>query len=351
MRGINMKMYKKAVFFLLFGIIFNFGGCKSMEVIENMEVTESKDGVFAIMETDEGNIVLQLHYKETPLTVTNFVGLAEGTLDAANGKPYYDGLKFHRVIENFMIQGGDPNGTGSGGPGYKFADEIVSTLKHDSAGVLSMANAGAGTNGSQFFITHNATPHLDGMHTVFGKVLEGQDVVDSIAQDDEITKLTIVRNGTDAEAFTATQADFDLQSKIAVEKAAAENEKEFAAVIEQIENQFPDAQEDENGIFYRITEKGSGGKTGTGKQVSTHYRGYLLDGKTFDSSERTDPISFGTDTGQMIPGFDIMVQDMEVGEKRTIILPPETAYGAAGIPGFIPANSYVCFDVELMSVN
>ncbi len=138
---------------------------------KSMNAIKGKDGVFAIMETSQGNIVLQLHYKETPLTVTNFVGLSEGTLDAANGKPFYDGLTFHRVIENFMIQGGDPMGNGTGGPGYRFYDEFVDTLKHDGPGVLSMANSGSNTNGSQFFITHVETPWLDGKHTVFGRLL------------------------------------------------------------------------------------------------------------------------------------------------------------------------------------
>lgn len=339
-RFFEKKKCKVIVFFLL--VFMSFVACATKA--ENIKALDGKDGVFAIMETNKGDIILQLHYKETPLTVTNFVGLAEGTLDASNGNPYYDGLKFHRVIEDFMVQGGDPQGTGGGGPGYQFADEIVPSLKHDSAGILSMANSGAGTNGSQFFITHNETPWLDGAHTVFGKVLEGQDVVDSIAQGDEIITLTIVRNGKDAKAFSATQADFDSLTKD-LEK------KQQETLIAQIENVIPNAQKDANGIFYVITEEGSGAKTGEGKQVTAHYKGYLLDGQVFDSSEGRDPLAFGTGIGQMIPGFDTMVQDMQLGEKRTIILPPETAYGEAGIPGVIPSNSYICFDIELVSVN
>ena len=202
------------------------GGCSSMD--KSIKAIEGKDGVFAIMETSKGDIVLELHYKETPLTVTNFVGLAEGTFDAAKGKPFYDGLKFHRVISDFMIQGGDPKGNGTGGPGYRFEDEIVETLRHDGPGVLSMANAGAGTNGSQFFITHVETPWLDGKHTVFGRVLEGQNVVDKIAQGDTINKLTIIRQGEEAQNFTATQADFDSLQE-AVAKANAEKKAQAAA--------------------------------------------------------------------------------------------------------------------------
>ncbi len=137
----------------------------------------------AVIDTDKGQIRLELYAEKTPLTVANFVNLAESG--------YYNGVTFHRVIANFMVQGGDPTGTGSGGPGYRFEDETRPELRHDSPGVLSMANAGPGTNGSQFFITHAPQPHLDGRHTVFGKVVSGQNVVDSIAQGDAMNSVTI----------------------------------------------------------------------------------------------------------------------------------------------------------------
>jgi len=170
-----------------------------------------KEGLYAIFDTNRGQIVVSLHYKETPLTAINFVGLAEGTLPTADGtkKRFYDSIIFHRVIKDFMIQGGDPTGTGRGGPGYRFPDEFVDDLKHDSAGILSMANAGPGTNGSQFFITHVPTPWLDGKHTVFGKVIEGQDVVDAIEQGDKINSLSIIRVGKEAESFKADKHSFD----------------------------------------------------------------------------------------------------------------------------------------------
>ena len=167
------------------------------------------DGLFARISTVKGDIVVRLEYQLTPLTVCNFVALAEGKMKNTEGKPYYDGLVFHRVIADFMIQGGDPTGTGRGGPGYQFKDEIVPVLKHSVPGVLSMANAGPGTNGSQFFITHVATPWLDGKHTVFGRVVEGQKVVNSIRQGDKINTVTIIRNGQAANAFKADQAAFD----------------------------------------------------------------------------------------------------------------------------------------------
>lgn len=174
--------------------------------------TARPDGLYARFATTKGTIVARLFFDRTPVTVGNFVGLAEGTLpwrDAAGQarqSRYYDGLIFHRVIADFMIQGGDPLGKGYGGPGYQFPDEFRSDLKHDKPGILSMANAGPNTNGSQFFITHVPTPWLDGKHTVFGEVVEGQSVVDAIAQGDKILSLTIERVGQAARAFDAAAA-------------------------------------------------------------------------------------------------------------------------------------------------
>lgn len=313
-----------------------------------LKTIENKDGVFALMKTSKGDILLDLFYKQTPLTVTNFVGLTEGNLDVTDGAPFYDGLMFHRVINDFMIQGGDPEGTGRGGPGYKFADECVSNLTFDKPGLLAMANAGAGTNGSQFFITHVPTPWLNGKHTIFGQVITGQDIVNSIEQGDKIEKISIIRQGEDAKAFTCEQSDFDSLSKEVAEKAIAANKGKMTAIIDSIKKKFPTAKTDSNGIFYVINKDGTGGKTGTDKAVSVEYKGYLLDGTVFDTSKGRAPLDFTTNAGQMIPGFDIMVQDMKLNENRTIVLPPETAYGANGVGGVIPGNAYICFDVELL---
>lgn len=306
----------------------------------------SKDGIFAVMETAKGDIVINLFYKQTPLTVVNFVGLAEGKLDVAKGKPFYDGLKFHRVIskangdeQDFMIQGGDPRGNGTGGPGYTFPDEFVDTLKHSKPGILSMANSGADTNGSQFFITIVPTPWLDGKHTVFGEVIAGQNIVNTIKQDDVIKKVTIVRNGEEAKKFSTTQADFDKLKKEAAGK-----------IFKEIEKKFPGAKKDDNGIFYVTKKDGSGSKIGKNRSVAVHYTGSLLNGTMFDSSQGREPLAFTTGAGQMISGFDIMVQDMKLKEKRTVILPPSFAYGARGIPGVIPGNAYLVFDIELIRV-
>jgi cyclophilin family peptidyl-prolyl cis-trans isomerase len=343
-----MKRKRLVTIVILCLAVLSFGFCKPVE--KKMKALEGKEGLFAVMETSEGTIVLELYYKLTPLTVTNFVGLAEGTLDAANGKPFYDGLTFHRVIKDFMIQGGDPLGTGTGGPGYKFPDEFVDSLKFDSPGVLAMANAGPGTNGSQFFITHKETPWLNGHHTIFGHVVEGQDVVNAVKQGDKIVRLTIVRQGKDAEAFTATQESFN---KRLVEAAAKEKDKKAAlneAEIRQIEQKFPGYEKNTDGIYYKTTAEGHGEKIGKNRSVAVEYKGYLTDGTVFDQSKGRGPLEFSTNAGRMIPGFDIMVQDMKLGEKRTIVIPPELAYGERGYPGVIPANAYIAFDIELVRV-
>lgn len=339
---------KQVLSILLCTMIFiSIGGC-SMN--DSMKAIEGKDGVFAIMETSKGDIVLELYYKDTPLTVTNFVGLAEGTLDATNGKHFYDGLIFHRVIADFMIQGGDPKGNGTGGPGYKFSDEIVDSLKFTGPGLLAMANAGPGTNGSQFFITHVETPWLDGKHTIFGKVVKGQDVVNKIAAKDEIKKVTIIRQGDEAKKFTATQDDFNKLASTAKERETKQKEAAFKKTIELIESKYPKATKTEYGMYYFITENGSGDKIGKKKTVTVQYKGYLLNDQVFDSSEFHEPLTFLTDGGQMIPGFDLTVQDMKLNEKRTVVIPPDLAYGAAGAGGIIPGNAYIIFDIQPISV-
>ena len=204
---------------------------KSEDVVmseETLEALKGKEGVFAVLTTEKGQIVLELFFKETPMTVANFVGLAEGTLDAAKGEPFYDGLIFHRVISDFMIQGGDPKGNGTGDPGYKFADEFVDGLIFDKPGKLAMANSGTNTNGSQFFITHVPTDWLNYKHTIFGQVVTGQEVVNKVAQNDTIKSLKIIRQGADAEKFTVTQESFD-KLKVEGEKKAAKFEEEQAA--------------------------------------------------------------------------------------------------------------------------
>lgn len=341
-------MKKSILALLVLGCVFiSCGGSESMKSLEG------KEGVFAVISTDKGDIALELYYKETPLTVTNFVGLAEGTLDAAKGKPFYDGLKFHRVIADFMIQGGDPRGNGTGGPGYAFEDEIRDSLKFTGAGILAMANAGPGTNGSQFFITHTETPWLNGKHTIFGRVIDekSQNTVNSISQNDKINSIKIYRQGADAQKFTASQEDFNRLSSEAKKKAREAREKANAAKIAEVEKHFPGFSKDENGIYYKTTKEGSGSKCGLKKHAYTDYKGYLVDGTVFDQSKGRGPLDFVTGAGKMIPGYDLMVQDMKAGEKRTIVIPSDLAYGDQGYPGVIPGGAYIAFDIELLKFN
>lgn len=316
--------------------------------------SEFPDGLYAQFETTKGEIVCKLEYQKVPMTVTNFVGLAEGTIKNTarpEGKPYYDGLTFHRVVPNFVIQGGDPQGNGQGGPGYSFPDEFDPTLKHDTAGVLSMANAGPGTNGSQFFITHVATPHLDGRHSVFGKVVKGMEVVNAIAQGDTIKKLTILRVGKDAKKFKADQASFDALIAGIKEKAEAKKKEAEAAFRQKLDPVYKDTVSTPSGLVYAITQKGNGPKAEPGKMVSVHYTGYLMDGTKFDSSlDRGQPISFPLGQGRVIPGWDEGISLLNVGSKATLIIPPHLAYGERGVQGVIPPNSTLVFEVELVDV-
>lgn len=306
-----------------------------------------KDGLYAVMHTSKGDITLALEYQKTPMTVANFVGLAEGTL--SNGKPFYNGLKFHRVIENFMIQGGCPLGTGTGGPGYKFGDEFDPSLKHNKPGILSMANSGPGTNGSQFFITHVETPWLDNKHSVFGCVVEGQDVVNKIAQGDGIKSVEILRVGKEAEEFQVTKQSFTAYIIEAENKRKKANEAAFAKVEAELKNRYPEAIATKTGLRYVVKKEGDK-KTfpKMGTRVTVHYQGSLLDGRIFDSSiQRGEPTQFAV--GEVIEGWNEALMTMSAGEERTLIIPPELGYGEMGYPGIIPPNSYLIFDVQLIS--
>ena len=309
-----------------------------------------EDGIYAKFNTSKGEILVKLTYDKTPGTVGNFIALAEGELEnsvKSLGEPYYDGLKFHRVIPDFMIQGGCPQGTGTGDPGYKFDDEFHPELVHDIPGVLSMANAGPGTNGSQFFITHIATPWLDNKHTVFGHVEAGQEVVDAIAQGDAIETLEIVRVGEDAKNFNALKAfkkfKSSLEERLAKEKKKQEEElKKIAAGFEKTAS----------GLRYKIIQKGDGSKAEKGQKVSVHYEGSLLNGQVFDSSyKRKEPIDFQLGVGQVIPGWDEGIALLNVGDKARFVIPSNLAYGSAGAGGVIPPNATLLFDVELMKVD
>jgi len=306
-----------------------------------------KEGIYAKITTDKGNILLSLHYRLTPGTVANFIGLVEGKIDntfKSKDEPFYNGLKFHRVIPDFMIQAGCPLGTGTGDPGYKFDDEFHKDLKHNKPGILSMANSGKATNGSQFFITHIPTDWLDNKHTIFGEVVEGQDVVDQIQQNDLMNTIEILRKGENAVNWNALEVfnefknkkDRDLQDLV-----SKENE-----LIKEMSKGY---NETKSGLKYIILNKGEGDKPFSGDLVKVHYKGQLLDQTVFDSSyKRNEPIEFKVGEGQVISGWDEGIMLLNKGDKARFIIPPKLAYGESGAGGVIPPNATLIFEVELI---
>ena len=324
-----------------------------------------ENGIYAKFNTSKGSILVKLTHDLTPGTVGNFVGLAEGQLENSArpmGKPYYDGLKFHRVIPDFMIQGGCPQGQGTGGPGYNFDDEFHPTLRHDGPGVLSMANAGPGTNGSQFFITEVPTPWLDGRHTIFGQVVEGLDVVDSIANVEKtpsdkpvvpvvIEKVEIARKGdkyakyNGAEAFEAAKANHAKKQAEAEAKAKAEKDAEIARQKE-LEAK---AQSTPSGLKYVILEEGNGAKPVQGDPIQVHYTLRLNDGEKLDSSyDRNQPLDATVGVTGLIQGWMEALTMFNRGSKVFLIIPAELGYGSRGAGGVVPPNATLYFDMEVL---
>ena len=306
-----------------------------------------KEGIYAKIITDKGNILLSLHYKLTPGTVANFIGLAEGKIDnsfKSKGESFYNGLNFHRVIPDFMIQTGCPQGTGMGDPGYKFDDEFHPDLKHNKPGILSMANSGKATNGSQFFITHIPTDWLDNKHTVFGEVVEGQEIVDLIEQNDKMNSIEIIRVGEDSINWNALEI-FNKFKNIK-EKNSQDLILKEKGLLKEISKGF---EETKTGLKYIVLKKGKGKKPSSGDLVKVHYKGELLDGTVFDSSyKRNQPIEFKVGEGQVISGWDEGIMLLNKGDKARFIIPSYLAYGENGAGGVIPPNATLIFEVELV---
>ena len=304
----------------------------------------------AEMKTSKGTILLNLEFEKTPLTVANFIGLAEGTITNSakpQGESFYNGLKFHRVIADFMIQGGCPQGDGRGNPGYKFPDEFHPDLTHSVPGILSMANSGPGSNGSQFFITHIETPWLDNKHTVFGNVIKGQDVVDQIEQDDIIESITIIRVGEKAEQFNAKDIFESEQKKLnkIIQEQTAQLQKEIDKILGD------NAIETSTGLQYTIINEGIGATAKAGDIVSVHYSGFLMDGTKFDSSyDNNKPIQFPLGKRKVIAGWEEGIALLNIGAKAKFVIPPHLAYGPGGRGNIIPANATLIFDVELLDI-
>jgi peptidyl-prolyl cis-trans isomerase A (cyclophilin A) len=322
-----------------------------------------KDGLYANLQTTQGNLIVKFEDKKSPVTVANFVGLAEGKIDnkaKAKGVPFYDGTIFHRVIKDFMIQGGDPQGTGMGDPGYKFEDE-KNDLKHTGKGILSMANSGPNTNGSQFFITEIATPWLDGKHTIFGEVVKGDDVIDKIANvekgaqdkpktDIVLEKVSIFSKGDEYKGYDAAKTFTEGKSKIAANNKAMA-EKAEADAKKAIEDLKAGMQVTESGLYYKITKKTEGKAPKAGDNIQVHYAGKLTNGTEFDSSfKRGEPLEFPVGTGRVIKGWDEGILLLKEGETATLLIPPAMGYGERGAGGVIPPNAWLIFDVELVKV-
>ncbi|NHN24623.1 peptidylprolyl isomerase [Flavobacterium jejuense] len=345
----------------------------------NDKFSKFEDGMYANIETNKGDIIVKLEFEKTPITVANFVSLTEGknpfVSEEYKGKPFYDGLIFHRVIPDFMIQGGDPAGDGSGNPGYKFKDEFHPDLKHNKGGILSMANAGPKTNGSQFFITHKETPWLDNVHTVFGEVVEGKQVVDSIQMNDTIKKITIVRKGADAKKFDAVKTFKDYYSVEAeVQKKEAEQQKLEAIKVEEtkkikaeeIATLKNEGTKTKSGLIYKILKKGEGTKPKKGTKVFVNYAGFLQSGELFDSNyedvskaygkydaNRAQqkgynpfPFEYGNKQG-LISGFIEAIELLSFGDKIIAYIPSKLAYGSQGAGNVIPPDTDIIFEIEI----
>lgn len=322
-----------------------------------------KDGLYANIQTTKGNLIVKFEDKKSPVTVANFVGLAEGKIDnkaKAKGVPFYDGTIFHRVIKDFMIQGGDPQGTGMGDPGYKFEDE-KNDLKHTGKGILSMANSGPNTNGSQFFITEVATPWLDGRHTIFGEVVKGTETIDAIAAvekgaqdkpktDIVLEKVSIFSKGDEYKGYDAAKTFTEGKGKIAANNKAMA-EKAEADAKKALEDLKAGMQVTESGLYYKITKKTEGKAAKAGDNVQVHYAGKLTNGTEFDSSfKRNEPLEFPVGTGRVIKGWDEGILLLKEGETATLLIPPAMGYGERGAGGVIPPNAWLIFDVELVKV-
>ena len=392
-------MKSKIVFLFFLGLLNLQAQTKKKTVTTKKTTTTVKapiavEGIFATILTNKGTITVQLFYKQTPITVANFISLSEGTNpfvtpDNLKGKPYFDGLKFHRVIKDFMVQGGDPTGTGSGGPGYSFKDEFTD-LKFDKGGILAMANSGPSTNGSQFYITHKDTPWLNGKHTIFGKVTQGMSVVNAIVQDDVITKVTISKKGESAKKFDAKKVFSDYFNNKAEDQKKqalvdAENQKKQLAIAAEAKKAYATtygsvisekvayfakekakATTTPSGLTYAVVSKGNGVKPVDGSTFYFHYAGYFEDGTLFDSSYedvskaygkfdanraaqngyKAFPFEAGKKEG-LIPGFIEGIANMTFGEKVILFIPSNLAYGDRGAGGVIQPNTNLIFELEM----
>ena len=336
------------------------GNSETQMIANGIPAFKANQDMIANIYTSKGLLKVGLEFVRTPMTVANFVALAEGKMPNKHkplGQPYYDGLKFHRVIENFMIQGGCPLGDGTGNPGYLFPDEFHEELSHDGPGILSMANSGKNTNGSQFFITHAKTEWLNGVHTIFGRIIEGQEIVNKMTDKDVIDSIRIVRNTSEAQNFDALKV-FNAQKDIVNQKALAELKVKYEhhlaspmykAFEDYAKKVYPNAIKTPSGLYYVKTVTTEEEQVVHGKVVKVHYKGMLTSGKVFDESyTRKEPIQFPLGAGKVIAGWDEGIALLRKGEKAVLIIPGYLAYGEQGVQGAIGSNEPLVFEVHLV---
>jgi peptidylprolyl isomerase len=309
------------------------------------------DGLFARIRTNRGTITIRLEYQKAPMTVCNFVGLAEGSINDLGGTPFYDGLTFHSVVPDFVAQGGDPLGDGTGGPGFDIPDEFHPDLRHSAAGIVAMANQLPNTNGSQFYITFKATPWLDGRYSVFGRVIHGIEVLAKLKAGDTIRSIRIIRVGQAASQFSADQASWDALVSAAASATRDTNRNTRENAIAGLLNRWPELQPARQGMFQVVLAEGAGEKTARrGDLVTLKYKAILPDGLIFESSAATgQDLQLELGVGQITLGLDRAVEGMKIGESRIVAIPPELGYGQTG-DGFVPPNSFIVYELELLAI-
>lgn len=345
-----------------------------------------EDGIYAEFITNKGVMVAKLYYQEAPNTVANFISLAEGTNTLVDsiykGKKFYNSTIFHVVIDSFIIQGGDPTETGQGNAGYWFDDEFAPNLRHDKPGVLGMANDGPKTNGSQFYITETANPFLDNVHSIFGELVLGLDVLDSISnvktseiddrplEDITLEEVNIIKKGVKAKTFDAAHTFINHFAEL--ERLEDKRIKKEQNILLATKKKFDPLQKSSiqlsSGLQYVITKKGTGEKLTENTKVLVNYSVYFDDGKLLQTSkldvaksldvvdeERKikngyQPIKADLSANaKMITGFKEGLQQLSVGDKATLFIPYYLAYGDTG-NAIIPPNSNLIFEVEVLEL-
>ncbi len=335
-------------------LLFAFTSCAAAK---NELIKDLPEGLYAIIDLEKGSIVLELFYKEVPMTVSSFVGLAMGKFAIKTDRKgnFFAGLTFHRVVKDFVAQGGDPNGNGTGGPGYSFNDEIVDSFKFSSEGILAMANSGTNSNGSQFFITLGKTPWLEGKHTIFGKVAKNMDVVKSIKEGDTMLSVKIIPKGNDPAQFIKNiswktfstlieKKQKELKEKLKVKKNKIIAELEKASY-----------KKTQEGIYYKVISKKKGKDTlaKKGDTIQTQYELRIYgNNEIIDSSyKRKEPLTIVLGSNQIIQGWEIILQKIPKGAKWSVVIPPELGYGNREVGNVIPAYSFLHFTIELESIS